>query len=63
MKIIKIPTFWNAEQADTVYQFLQELKDAIWLEYHADIQRMYEQIREEQNRAEASDSLDDEVDF
>lgn len=63
MKIIKIPTFWNAEQADTVYQFLLELKDAIWQEYQADIQRMYEQIREEQNRAEASDSLDDEVDF
>jgi hypothetical protein len=62
MKILKIPTYWQAEEADAIYQFTGELQAAIWQAYGKDIQLMYEEIKNE--RREMKDSeFDDEIDF
>lgn len=63
MQTLKIPTFWNAEQADSVYQFLGELQQAIWQQYHQDIQRMYDEIRDEEIETQTNNNFDDELDF
>lgn len=63
MKILKIPTFWTAEQADTIHEFLGELQAAVWQEYHEDIQLMYEKIRDNQVSMNDVKDLDDEVEI
>jgi len=63
MKILRIPTFWTAEQADTIHEFLGELQAAVWQEYHEDIQRMYEEIKDNQTSMGEADDFYDEVDF
>lgn len=37
MKILKITTYWSAEEEESIYQLLDELKDAIWQSYGEDI--------------------------
>jgi len=63
MKILKIPTFWTADQADTIYEFLGELQAAVWQEYHKDIQRLYEKVRDNQVSTNDVKDLDDEVEL
>ena len=33
MKIIRLTTYWTADQADTVVAFLDELRDMLWETY------------------------------
>ena len=63
MQTIKIPTFWSAEEADLVDQFLGELQAVIWQQYHHDIEQMYDEVRKEQARHEDPDGFDDEIEF
>jgi len=63
MKILRIPTFWTAEQADTIHEFLGELQASVWLEYQDDIQRMYDEIRDDQIQAGTSLDFDDDIEF
>jgi len=62
MKIIRIPTFWTAEQADTIYEFLGELRTAIWQEYHEDIQHLYDDMRD-QTQEHTDNDFDDDIPF
>jgi len=62
MKIIRIPTFWTAEQADTIYEFLGELRTAVWHEYHEDIEPLYDEGRN-QTLENTDIGLDDDVKF
>lgn len=48
MKILKITTHWTPEEADCVYQLLDDLKEAIWQSYGEDIVHLYQTIHEEQ---------------
>lgn len=48
MKNITITTYWTAEEADTVYQFLSELRMAIWQSYGSEIEQMYREIEQEE---------------
>ena len=41
MKILKITTYWSAEEAEGIYQLLDELKDAIWQSYGEAILEMH----------------------
>jgi len=50
MKILKITTHWTAEEADCVYQLLDEFRCAIWESYGNDIERLYRARSEEQLR-------------
>lgn len=62
MKILKIPTYWQAEEADAIYQFIAELQAAIWQAYGKDIELMYEEIKNEQRETMESE-FDDEIGF
>jgi len=62
MKILRVPTFWTAEQADTIHEFLGELQAAVWQEYHEDILRMHEEVRDQVTESNA-DKFDDEIKF
>jgi len=62
MKIIRIPTFWTAEQADTIYEFLGELRATVWQEYHEDIEPLYDEGRN-QTLENTDIGLDDDVKF
>lgn len=62
MKIIRIPTFWTAEQADTIHEFLGELRAAVWQEYHEDIQQLYDDVRE-QAQEHTDNDFDDDITF
>jgi len=61
MKTLKITAHWTAEQADAVYQCLDDLKEAIWQCYGEEIIEMYqhEQVEEQTN----DDEFYDEVGF
>jgi len=45
MKILKITTHWSTEEAESIYQLLDEFKDAIWQSYGEDILEMHETMR------------------
>jgi len=62
LKILRIPSYWTAEQADTIHEFLGELQAAVWQAYHADIQQMYDEIKT-QSQTDSHDYFDDEIDF
>ncbi|MBW2187127.1 MAG: hypothetical protein JRG71_12245 [Deltaproteobacteria bacterium] len=50
MKILKITTHWTIEEADCIYQLLDEFKCAIWESYGNDIELLYQDRYEEQLR-------------
>jgi len=62
MKIIRIPTFWTAKQADTIHEFLGELRAAVWQEYHEEIEPLYDEGRN-QTLENTDIGLDDDVKF
>ncbi len=62
MKIIRISTFWTPEQADTIHEFLGELRAAVWQEYHEDIQQLHNEVRD-QAREHTDKDVDDDVTF
>jgi hypothetical protein len=57
MKIIRIPTYWTAEQADTIHEFLGELRAAVWQEYHEDIKQLYQDVHKQ-----AQEHIDNDFD-
>ena len=63
MKILKITTHWTPEEADCVYQFLDELKEALWQSYGEDILHMYQTIQDEQQAANEACDFNDEIPF
>lgn len=48
MKILKMTTHWSAEEADCVFRLLDDLQTVIWESYGEDIERLYQNNREEQ---------------
>ena len=61
MKILRIPTFWTAEQADTIHEFLGELQAVIWQQYHEEILKMHEEIKIQS--LEDQKTMNDDVEF
>ena len=45
MKIPKLPVYWTAEEAHTVYELLQVLQEEIWRVYGQDIQQHFAHLR------------------
>ena len=59
-----LPTHWNADEADTVIAFLDQLRDALWATYGDEIIAM----RQAADAANADQrqielAFDDELDF
>ena len=63
MKILKIPTYWTVEQADSIYQFLDELKAVLWQTYGGELQDMYAETHQTQIENEQGNEFDDEFPF
>ena len=62
MKTLKITTYWSAEEADCIYQLLDELKEVIWQAYGEEILQMYQEMRD--GKAEKQDDdFNDEIEF
>jgi len=58
MQILKIPSHWTPEQADIIYEFLGDLRAAIWEQYDGEIDPLYDELRK-QARNKTSSSEDD----
>ena len=63
MKILKITTYWSAEEAEGIYQLLDELKDAIWQSYGEDILEMHETMRLEKQDGDELEGCNEETPF
>tara|TARA_R110002072_G_scaffold29417_2_gene93046 strand:+ start:207 stop:404 length:198 start_codon:yes stop_codon:yes gene_type:complete len=65
MKTLRVTTYWTPEQADCVYQLLDELKAAVWSSYGEEITEMHKAIWEEeqQERKEEEGNENDELLF
>jgi len=64
MRTLHITTYWTVEEADTVYQLLDNFKDAIWQSYGEELVQMHKAIYDEQQaRNEETFFVDDEVPF
>jgi hypothetical protein len=63
MKILKIATHWSAEDAELVYQLLDELKEVIWLNYGQEITQMNQHRHEQQQNHEIDDEFNDDIPF
>ncbi len=60
MKTLRITTHWTTEQADDIYQLLDDLKSAIWQSYGEDIVEMHREIAfEQKQQGEISDLKND----
>lgn len=61
MKTLRITTYWTPEEADCVYQLLDELRAAVWQSYGEEITAMHKAIWEEENNKR--DSGDEEENY
>lgn len=62
MKILKITTYWSPEEADCIYQLLDELKEVIWEAYGEEIVKMYQEMNDEKTKVQLK-GFDDEIQF
>jgi len=63
MRMLKITTQWTPEEADCIYQFLDDFKEALWQCYGEDIVQMYKTIQDEQQAGNEERTFDDEPPF
>ena len=63
MKTLKITMHWTPEEADCIYQFLDDLKQALWQCYGEDIVQMHKTIQAEQKERDAEKESHDELLF
>jgi len=63
MKILKITTHWSAEEAEGIYQLLDEFKDEIWKSYGEDILELHETMRFEKQDDDEHEDFNDETPF
>ncbi|MGD8594042.1 MAG: hypothetical protein PVF82_14515 [Gammaproteobacteria bacterium] len=64
MKFTQLTTYWNAEEAYTVIEFLDRLRDLLWATYGEEIVAMLKAESENNPDSDESDpEFDDEIDF
>ena len=65
MKILKMATYWSAEEADCIYRLLEELQSIVWENYGDDITKMYQLMQAEQleMERERKEKIPDEIPF
>ena len=62
MKTLKITTYWTREEADCIYQLLDELKEVIWEAYGEEILKMYQEMNDEKTETQRED-FNDQIQF
>jgi NTP pyrophosphatase (non-canonical NTP hydrolase) len=63
MKTLRITTYWTAEEADCIYQLLDELKSVVWENYGEEILEMHRAIQVEQQTNNEIEDFNDELPF
>lgn len=64
MRINRLPTYWTAEEADTVVGFIDELRDRLWETYGDEIIEMRCNARADTDLSnQAKLAFDDDIDF
>ena len=63
MKVLRITTHWTAEEADCIYQLLDEFKAVIWNHYGDEIVEMHKSIQLEQHASEEGREFNDDLPF
>lgn len=63
MKVTKLYTHWNAEEADTVIDFLDTLRDELLGHYGDSIIDMRTRAIAENDTSQVELDFDDEIDF
>ncbi len=63
MRILKITTHWTPEEADCIYQFLDDFKEVLWHSYGEDLVQMHKTIHDAQQAGNEDRSIDDELLF
>lgn len=63
MKTLKITTHFTTEEADCLYQLMDELKVAIWHCYGEDIVEMYKEMAAIKEKQMKENTLDDDLPF
>jgi len=59
-----LPTHWNADEADTVIAFLDQLRDALWATYGDEIIAMRQAAdADNEHQRQIALALEDELDF
>jgi len=63
VKTLKITMHWTPEEADCVYQLLDDFKQALWQCYGEDIVQMHKMIQAEQKERDEEKESHDELLF
>ncbi len=63
MRILKITTHWTSEEADCIYQFLDEFKKAPWQCHGEDSVQMNKTLQDEKRTGNEERTFDDEPPF
>ncbi|NRA62325.1 MAG: hypothetical protein HRU25_15785 [Psychrobium sp.] len=63
MKPLKIRTHWTRQEAQCIYQLLDDLKSAVWESYGTDIMAMFDDIKNDQEHDDQKTEFDDEIEF
>ena len=64
MRFTQLTTYWNPEEAHTVIEFLDSLRDLLWATYGDEIIAMLKAESENNPDSDESDpGFDDEIDF
>ena len=63
MKTLKITMHWTPEEADCIYQLLDDFKQALWQCYGEDIVQMHKTIQAEQKERDEEKESHDELLF
>lgn len=61
MKTLKITTHWTPEEADCIYQFLDDFKEALWQQYGEDMVEIHKANQDEQTCRE--EAFNDDLPF
>jgi hypothetical protein len=60
MKVLRIPVYWTAEEADSIYQLLCELKEEVWRLYGEEIGQLHADL---QSDTETDTDFNDDLPF
>ena len=63
MKTLNITTHWTPEEAECIYQLLDDFKQALWQCYGEDIVQMHKTIQAEQKERDEEKESHDELLF
>ena len=63
MKTLKITTHWTPEEADCIYQLLDDFKEVLWQNYGDDIIKMHKAVHDEHLAQVAQNTFDDDLLF